>query len=143
MRFIVHRRLRAVGISGPMNLPFGTVCECEKNNVITKDGKQLMFATSENAHQYIARDDDGCGILRGRLTQAIQKRLERHAPDGAPDTEYDRLWALVWEDPLLRQFKAAEFADFWLWNHSFFNAEIADLRYIAKLLGIKEETCSK
>lgn len=142
MRFIVHRRLRAVGLSGPINLPFGTVCECE-NNVITKDGKQLMFATSENAHQYIARDDDGCGILRGQLTQAIQKRLERHTPPNAPDPEYDRLWALVWGDPHLLRFKAETFEDFWLWNHSFFNAEIADLRYIAELLGIKEGTCSK
>ena len=34
--------------------------------------------------------------------------------------------------------KCSDRDDFWLWNHDFYNAEIEDLKHIAKLIGAKE-----
>ena len=45
---------------------------------------------------------------------------------------------MVWEDPTCQPYKRIEYADFWLWNHDFFNADIDTLRHIAKLVGAKE-----
>ena len=54
MQYVVHRRLRCKSLSGAVNLPFGTLCTLN-GEIIEKDGKPLFFATSENAHQYLAR----------------------------------------------------------------------------------------
>ena len=34
----------------------------------------------------------------------------------------------------------ADYEDFWLWNHDFYQADIDVLRHIAKLVGAKEDT---
>ena len=51
---------------------------------------------------------------------------------------YQNRWDMVWEDPTCQPYKRIEYADFWLWNHDFFNADIDTLRHIAKLVGAKE-----
>lgn len=124
MEYIVHRRFRAKTICGEVNFPFGTVGQCDEN-LIHVDGSPICVVTSENAHQYFARNDDGKGLLRGKLTQEIQKTLEKNS---------DR-WDKVWKDSLCQKYKRIEHADYWLWNHDFFNADIYDLQYIAKLVG--------
>ena len=108
-----------------------TMCE-ETNGYIFYGDKLLCVATSENAHQFFARDDDDAGMLRGKLTQAIQKTLAKR------DANYQNRWDKVWEDPTRQPYKRIEYADFWLWNHDFFNADIDTLRHIAKLVGAKE-----
>ncbi len=131
MQYITHRRFRGRTMSGDVNLPFGTICEAA-GNVITLKGSPIAVTTSENAHQYFARNDDGKGAMRGRLTQAIQKTLAKR------DAEYQTRWNRIWDDPKLRPYKRQEYADFWLWNHEFFNADIETLGYIARLIGAKE-----
>ncbi len=144
MRYVVHRRLRGPSLSGNINLPYGTVCELN-DEVIEKDGRQLVYVTSENAHQYFSRDDDSRGLERGRLTQEIQKRLA--PPPEIPgmasaqrkkrEDEIKRqiaAWTRIWNDPKLQKFKMREHADHWLWNHAFFNAEIEDLTYILNVI---------
>ena len=96
------------------------------------DGKPICFTTSENAHQYFARNDDGQGVERGKLMQSIQRKLAKR--DGA----YQGRWDKVWEDKICAKYRRKEYDDFWLWNHEFFNAGIEDLKYIAKLVGAKE-----
>ena len=130
MEYIVHRRFRDRAICGVINLPACTVCETA-GNVIYHDGKPLLATTSENAHQYFSRNDDGCGLERGHLTQAIQKRMQKR------DAQYQARWNKVWADPLCRKYKRPEHADFWIWNHDFFNAPLEDLRHIAALVGVK------
>ena len=118
--------------------PVPTVIEIAPNDDlqtlrnIFHDGKLLCVVTSENAHQFFARDDDGAGMLRGKLTQAIQKTLAKR------DANYQNRWDKVWDDPACQPYKRIEYADFWLWNHDFFNADIDTLRHIAKLVGAKE-----
>lgn len=126
----------------PHFVPYGTVCESE-GEIITKDGNALVLATSENAHQYFARDDDGCGLERGRLTQAIQASLRAPAKQESAANRQKRqaAWERIWGDPKLQQYKMREHADYWLWNHAFFNADIETLEYILQVIG--GGTCTK
>lgn len=130
-RTVLNRRFKDKAICGEVNLPAMTMCE-EANGYIFHGDKLLCVVTSENAHQFFARDDDGAGMLRGKLTQAIQKTLAKR------DANYQNRWDMVWEDPTCQPYKRIEYADFWLWNHDFFNADIDTLRHIAKLVGAKE-----
>lgn len=130
MEYLVHRRFKGKSISGEVNLPAGTVCE-EIGGVITCDGKPICLIRSENAHQYFARNDDGNGMLRGKLTQSILKTL------GNRDEDYQKRWDKVWDDKMCQAYKRTEQADYWLWNHDFYNAEILVLQHIATLVGAK------
>ena len=137
MKYIVHRRFKHNAICGEVNLPAMTECE-SVDNVICLEGKELCVTTSLSAHQYFARNDDGQGMLRGKLTQNIMKALEAEG-DPRTDTVYQAKWDKVWDDELCQQYKRIEHADFWLWNHDFYNAPIEDLRHIAALVGAKED----
>lgn len=111
-------------------MPYGTVCELN-GELIYKERKPLVVATSENAHQYFARNDDGRGLERGKLTQQII--LELRIRKGETKEDWCKRWEPIWNDPSLYRFKMAEHADHWLWNHAFFNAEIEELKYILKV----------
>lgn len=132
MKYIVHKRFRDKAICGDVNLPAMTVCECD-GDVIKYNGKPICSARSENAHQYFAIDEDGMGMVRGKLTQAIQKTLAKR------DNEYQQRWDKVWDDEVCKPYKRKDYDDYWLWGHDFFNADINVLRHIAKLVGAKED----
>lgn len=127
MNFITHQRFKDKAICGEVNLPALTEVELKDNMLYWQD-KPLCVITSENAHKYFARNDDGQGMERGRLTQAIQQSLQKQ------DNKYQDRWDKVWEDELCRKYKRKEYADYWLWNHAFFNADIADLEHIYNLI---------
>lgn len=129
MQYITHRRFKDRAICGEVNISALTACEVKGNTIYFKD-KPICYITSENAHQYFARNDDKNGVERGKLTQAIQHKLAKR------DGVYQERWDKIWEDKLCQKYKRKEHEDFWLWNHNFFNAEIEDLRYIAKLVGV-------
>ncbi len=131
MKYIVHRRFKGKAICGDVNLPTLTELDCI-DGVIYHNGNVVCFVASENAHQFFARNDDGNGMLRGNLTQAIQKRLAKR------DNQYQKRWDKVWEDASCQSYRRTEYDDHWIWNHDFFNAEIDVLRHIAKLVGAKE-----
>ena len=130
MDYITIKRARFKSLSGQVNLPYGTEVVLE-DGFLMMDGRPLCAATSQNAHDYFARNDDGQGLERGQLIQAIRQRLEKR------DKDYQARWDKVWEDPRCKAFKRKEHADFWLWNHSFYTAEMDDLRHIAALVGAK------
>lgn len=140
MQYIVHRRFRAKTISGVMNLPYGTKCETQ-GEFITFRGQAIAAVTSENAHQYFARNDDGQGLIRGELTQEIQRLLSNRNDKvkGRAGT-WQEAWGRIWEDLSIRKYKRVEHADHWLFNHAFFNAPIEDLEYILDIVkGVKHE----
>src|SRR5699024_9496901 len=84
MTYLVTRRFKAKTMSGIVNLPYGTACEL-RGETIYHGGKPLCFVTSENAHNFFSRDDDGQGERRGALVREIMGRLTlpkvRHKPD--------------------------------------------------------------
>lgn len=130
VQYIVHKRLKDNCIGGNIHIPALSICE-ENNGLIMYDGLPVCYTTSENAHQFIARDDDNMGLERGKLTQSIQNTLAKR------DDEYQNRWNKIWKDSKCRKYKRVEYDDYWLWNHDFFNADIETLRYIAKLVGVK------
>lgn len=131
MKYIVHKRFRGKAICGDVNLPAMTMCECD-GATIRYNGNDICFVRSENAHQFFAIDEDGMGMERGRLTQAIQKVLAKR------DNDYQKRWDKVWGDEICQSYKREDYNDYWLWNHAFFNADIDVLRHIANLVGAKE-----
>ena len=128
--YITHRRFKQKALCGDVNIPAMTACEVE-DGVIFCNARPICAVTSENAHQYFSINTDGNGMERGNLTQAIQKRLAKL------DAQHQDRWDKVWEDPICKQYKRTDHADFWLWNHEFFDAPIEDLRHIADLVGAK------
>ena len=130
MKYIVHRRFRGNAICGPVNLPAKTECECGDDGMICFEGRPICYAESENAHAYFAPDEDGNGLVRGWLTRAICRTLKKQ------DANHESRWRKVWEDPLCRPYKRTEHKH-WLWNHSFFCADVETLRYIARLVGAR------
>lgn len=132
MKYIVHKRFDDKAICGDVNIPAMTDCS-EQNGIIYCNGKPICYTLSQNARQYFARNDDGNGLKRGRLTQSIQKMLAKR------DDKYQTRWDKIWDDLRCQKYKRKEYKDYWLWNHDFFNAEIDDLVYIANLIGIKEK----
>lgn len=128
MLYATVKRAKFNGISGAVNLPYGTQVECE-NGFIRKDGKNICRITSHNAHEFFSPDDDGNGLKRGKLVQAIKDTLENR------DAGYQARWDKVWEDGVCRKYKRIEHEDFWLWNHEFFCAPMCDLWHIARLVG--------
>ena len=123
MKYIVTKRFKGKTICGNVNLAYGTECE-EKNNTIYYGGKPLCFVTSENAHNYFSRNDDGQGERRGELVREIMGRLKGNS----------EAWGRVWDDPAIRKYKRVEFADYWLFNHDFYNAPVEDLEHILKIV---------
>lgn len=132
MRYIIYKRFKDKGIDGNFNLPIGTVCE-EINGYIYYQKNKICYFKSENAHQFFSRDNDGNGLIRGKLIQKIQKVLSKK------DKQYQERWDKIWTDSICQFFKREEYDDYWLWNHDFFQADIEILKYIANLIGIKEE----
>jgi len=132
MKYITHRRFKGKAICGDVNIPALTELE-NTDGMICYGEKMLCYETSENAHQFFARNDDGNGMLRGKLTQAIMKQLKKH------DDKHQERWDKVWDDPACQPYKRPEYEDHWLWNHDFFNADIEILKYIAELVGAKED----
>ena len=128
MEFITFKRFKGLALCGErLNLSYGTELFTDGDLLITLDGKPICYCTSENAKQHFARNNDGHGLDRGRVTAAIIKTLASHQ---------DR-WDKIWADAVCRKYKRTDHADTWLWNHDFYNADIDDLQYIAGLIGGK------
>lgn len=131
-KYVVTMRYKKLAQCGNVNLPYGTECSVLDRH-ITCDKGTICYVASQDAFDYFSQNDDGNGLERGRLTQAIIKRLDRKEYD---PTYQDR-WDKVWNDPLCQKYKRSDFADHWLWNYDFYNAPLLDLQYIAKLVGAK------
>ena len=129
--YIANRRAKFDSISGYVNIPYGTQLEAD-DKYIYFSGMPICAVTSKNAHEYFSQNDDGNGLLRGKLVHSIKRTVERK------DISYQNRWDKIWDDPRCQQYKCSDRDDFWLWNHDFYNAEIEDLKHIAKLIGAKE-----
>lgn len=134
MKYIAHRRLKKNTVSGPVNIPAMTELEC-RDGIIIYNGKNVCCENCETSHQFLTRNDDGHGMERGKLTQAIMKTLAQR--NGRDDPEYQERWDRVWNDPTCQPYKREDDDEYWLWNHAFFNADIDVLRHIAELVGAK------
>ena len=135
MQYIVHHRYRGKGMTGKeYNIPYATTFNTI-NNIIADGNCGLCYTTSEVAHQYFARNDDGKGLRRGALTYEIAySNRERYNKDG------NRRQRFTDEEIELIEKKWNKFLipdiDVILFNHTFFNADVEDLEQMAKDLNI-------
>lgn len=134
MKYIAHTRFKKDAICGPVNIPAMSELECE-GGVITYNNGIICYENCETSHQFFARNDDGHGMERGKLTKAIVKILAQCS--GRDDAAYQERWDRVWGDPVCQPYRRADDDEYWLWNHEFFNADIDSLRHIAELVGVK------
>ena len=136
MQYIVHHRYRGKTMAAKeVNFPYGTTFELINGNCIVKDGAAICYNTSEVAHKYFARNDDGNGLKRGALTyESAYSNRERYNKEGNRRQRFtDEEIELIeknWSKFLIPDI------DVILFNHDFFNAEIDDLEKMAKELNI-------
>ena len=104
----------------------------EQDGFLVRGGLRLCAVTSQNAFDYFAKNGDGNGVERGRLTISIMDTLAKR------DADHQSRWNKVWEDPRCQKYRRADHADFWLWNREFYEAPVEDLRHIADLVGAKK-----
>lgn len=130
MEYITAKRFKRNGIGGHFNIPYGTKLE-KRDGLLWLGDRVVCKSRSAAAHQYFARNDDGNGLERRKLSRAIIDTL------GGLTTKPDDRWKHIFEDELAKKYRRTEHADFWLWNDDFFNAPIDDLKYLAALAGVK------
>lgn len=134
MRYVVHHRYKDAGMCGEvLNLPYGTELTCgEDGRIRTMDGKEICYATSENAKIHFSRDDDGEGLRRGQMTHAIAyDSRERHGADGRLQRFTDEELDVLHRDyeRWLRQDVSTV-----IFNQDFFDADVAEIEVLFNYL---------
>lgn len=131
-KYIARRRARFRGLTGEkVNIPYGTELEARAGTIFTSGGVPVCLVGSQNAMDHFSWDGDGRGLDRGRAVDDIRAALEKR------DMEHDARWARVWEDPVCAKYRRRDHEDYWLWDVSFYEAPVEDLRHIAALVGVK------
>lgn len=75
MQYIVCKNFQGKILDGYYySVLVGALCE-EKDNIIYHCGRCLFYKTSQNAYDYLARNDDGKGQQRFSLCQEIKAKL--------------------------------------------------------------------
>ena len=126
--YLCRKRARFDGISGQVNIPYGTALICQ-DGFLMHQNKPLCGITSQNAYDFFSQNDDGMGRERGDLVGRILSRLQKR------DSGYQDRWNKVWEDARCQKYKRPEHEDHWIWNFDFYNGPVEDLRHIAGLIG--------
>ena len=126
--YLCRKRARFDGISGQVNIPYGTALICQ-DGFLMHQNKPLCGITSQNAYDFFSQNDDGMGRERGDLAGRILSKLQKR------DAGYQARWNKVWEDSRCQKYKRPEHEDHWIWNFDFYNGPVEDLRYIAALIG--------
>ena len=126
--YLCRKRARFDGISGQVNIPYGTALICQ-DGFLMHQNKPLCGITSQNAYDFFSQNDDGMGRERGDLVGRILSRLQKR------DSGYQARWNKVWEDARCQKYKRPEHENHWIWNFDFYNGPVEDLRHIAGLIG--------
>lgn len=136
MKYILYRRYKGKAVTGKeVNIPATTKLDCT-DGVIIYNNEPLCFNTSQIAHEYIARNDDGNGLERGMLTYEIafsnRKRFSNDKTRQQRFTDEEiELLSTKWQKYLNPD------VDVILFNQAFFDGNILELREMAKDLHMK------
>lgn len=134
MQYIAIKRYRrpARGERKAVNIPYGSTLEERDGNLYYR-GIEVCSDHAAVMREFFRRNDDGRGLERGKLSQAIVKRMQMKP--GETREAFNRRWDVCWNDGLCMRYRKQAQADHFLWDISFFNAPIEDLKYIAALVG--------
>ncbi len=139
MQYVAIKRFKRNGIGGAFNIPYGSPIEENGGTLYYKD-KAICTDHSAVMREYFARNNDGKGLERGELSQSIVDTL--HIRNGETKEHHDKRWGVCWEDSLCMSYRKQAQDDFFLWDISFFNAPIEDLKYILNLVKEGEKCLS-
>ena len=156
MEYIVAKAYDRLGIDQRFDLTKGASA-FEENNIIFYNGKKVCYATSQDAHDFFARNDDGKGRERFKLShdiidavialkteyaEAVQQALSAFEKDeegnypaeaiAAAEAVEDKPKAFF--DAIEQDEDLAKFIVNGYWSHAFFNGEIAELKRVKGLL---------
>lgn len=132
MEYIVHRRFKKLSMRAKrVNIPYGTAAYTIGDIIHITGGEPICYTTSENAKLHFARNDDGNGLERGKLTYAIayapRKGDGKFRFTGAERRMLARDWG---------KFLRTD-TNMLLFNDDFFGADINELRTLAAALNIR------
>ena len=125
--YILRKRFHGLAICGEVNLPYGTKCT-EVNDFIMHDGNVICRRKSQTALDYFSINNDGNGLLRGKLVDNIMRELK------SGSKYHDEKWESVQKDSIAQTLRREDHEDFWLWSYKFFEASIDDLTHIDNLI---------
>lgn len=125
MRYINRKRFKKKCLQGIVNFPYNTKFDCLNNGMITYNNLPVCFNTSQDALDYFCRDDDGNGIVRGKLIEDILSITTNKKDKNV----YNKIWEYLWDNEEIRKkFKRSDHDDVWLWDFKFYNASIQELQ---------------
>ena len=131
MKIITFREFKGLALCGEVEIPVGTAFETSGWYVIFDDGRHITRLFSDNFCKHFARNDDGNGLERGKLTYEVAYAPRGNGGSRLTEDEADFL-RREWSKYLM------PYKDTILFNNSFFDAPIEDLRLIAAALNIGE-----
>lgn len=134
MTYITTKRFKRKGIDGDFNIPYGTAIESE-NGYLWHEGKRICSEKSAVMREYFARNDDGLGQKRYKITHDIIDAMLMR--DGETKEDWQKRWDVLWEDPVCNKYRKDYSETTFLWGIDFYNAPLLDLYHIAALAGAK------
>lgn len=112
-------------------LPIGTAVSCDDDGKAYYEGYFICLIHSVHSQECLVGDDDGRGMERGKLIEDIEKLVQ-----GEQDLSLrtDRITAL-WEDDTAKKYvRYNDPSNPWLWDDSYFCADIDDLEHIKSII---------
>ena len=87
--------------------------------------------------EYFARNDDGLGLKRGKLSHAIIDKMLLQ-PNETKE-EWQKRWDILWKDAICNKYRKDYSETTFLWGIDFYNAPLLDLYHIATLVDVRKE----
>ena len=131
MEYITHRRFNKIAACGEkMNIPFKSTVNTVAG-FIANGSRAICRTESKDAYMHFARNDDGHGIERGKLTYDIAYAGRNVKRDDGFRHRFTDAEIKMLEKEYPHFLKKT---DFILFNYEFFNAGIEELRELHKKL---------
>ena len=149
MEYITAKKFSGLSLSGQTTIASGKTVQCV-GGIIVSGEQPVCYATSQNAYDHFARNDDGEGRKRFSLTHGVLKSIveaktayneaiakimheeisdeEKQAKLDALDNKTARFFEAVNADPVFRTMMKNG-----VWNMLFYNAGIEQLERLDAL----------
>lgn len=134
MIYITTKRIKRKGIDGNFNIPYNTNIESH-DGFLWHNGKRICSDHSAVMREYFARNDDGLGLKRSKITKSIIDAMLMR--EGETKEDWLKRWDILWDDPVCNKYRKDSSETTFLWGIEFFNAPLLDLYHIATLAGVK------
>lgn len=112
-------------------IPSGANVDCDRDGRIFYCGQFLCLQHSAHSHECLVGNDDGYGKERGSLIDEIYNLIWNEQDF---EKRTDRVTALWNDDTAKKYVRYNDPSNPWLWDDSYFCAEIEDLEHIKDII---------